>query len=169
LTTQLLPGSTTQLALNLTTQPALNSTTQPIPESTDTRPIWPGRPGLIHRQYLAEKEAWLADNLGVCPASYRRARGLEIYPYHWIRERRRELPIQRLDLDTETLLEGSPDWTNEEVSAWLDRDKIQEQEVERQEDIEYRARGRPSVEGIQGLWNRLEAQKEAREAQYRFA
>jgi hypothetical protein len=116
----------------LTTQPAPKST----PESTivlpDTRPIWPGRPELIYQQYLAEKEAWLADNLEVQPARYRKARGLEIYSLSWFRRRRLELPIQRLDLVTETLLKGTPDWTYEVVSAWLDWDKIQEEEVDKQ-------------------------------------
>ena len=76
LTTQPASESTTQPASESTTQPASESTTQPAPESTpeltpestiiipDTRPIWPGRPELIYRQYLAEKEAWLADNPG---------------------------------------------------------------------------------------------------------
>jgi hypothetical protein len=132
---QFILKSTIQSILNstkLTTQPAPKST----PESTivlpDTRPIWPGRPELIYQQYLAEKEAWLADNLEVQPASYRKARGLEIYSLSWFRRRRLELPKQRLDLVTETLLKGTPDWTYEVVSAWLDWDKIQEEEVDKQ-------------------------------------
>jgi hypothetical protein len=165
-------NSTTLPVVNSTTLPVVNSTTQPVPESIDTRPIWPGRPELIYRQYLAEREFWLADNPGVRPASYRRARGLEIYPYHWIRERRRELPIQRLDLDTEILLEGIADWTNAEVSAWLDWDKIKDQEVERQVEAELVIEGgfgQGRRRGVQGHWNRLEADIEARNAQYRFA
>jgi hypothetical protein len=158
------PESTTQPVPESTTQPVPESTTQPVPESTpestiivaDTRPIWPGRPELIYRQYLAEKEAWLADNPGVgTPASYRRSRGLEIYSASWIRQRRQGLPIWRLDLDTKTLLkEDIAEWSNEEVSAWLDWGKVQDQEAERQAEaelIEAGGFGRTKMRGIRGL------------------
>ena len=118
--------SSGQFILKSTIQSLLNSTpeltTQPAPESTiiipDNRLIWPGRPELIYRQYLAEKEAWLADNPRVKPASYCRSRGLEIYSLSWIKEYCKELPIWRLNLDTETLnKEATAMWVGEEVSA----------------------------------------------------
>jgi hypothetical protein len=187
-TSQPIPRSTSQPVPELTPESTIQpvpeltpeSTIQPVPGSTpestiiipDTRPIWPGRPELIYRQYLTEKAAWLANNPKVRSVSYRRARGLEIYPYHWIRERRQELPIQRLDLDTETLLEGIADWTNEEVSAWLDWDKIKDQEVERQVEAELVIAGgfgQGRRRSVQSLWNRLEGDIEARNTQYRFA
>ena len=125
---------TTQPASESTTQPAPESTTQPAPESTpeltpestiiipDTRPIWPGRPELIYQQYLAKKEAWLADNPGFGTlASYRQSRGLKIYSAVLIRRYRHALLLWRLDLDTETLLKDDiAKWSNEEISAWLD-------------------------------------------------
>ena len=65
--------STIQSILESTSQPDPESTSQPDPESTsqpdqestsqpdlDTCPIWPGRPELIYKKYLAEKEAWLS-------------------------------------------------------------------------------------------------------------
>jgi hypothetical protein len=170
------PESTTQPASESTTQPASESTTQPASDLTiiipDTRPIWPGRPELIYRQYLAKKEAWLADNPGVTPASYRRSRGLEIYSLSWIKQRRQGLPIWRLDLDTETLLkEDIAEWSYDEVSAWLDWGKVQDQEVERQAEaelIEAGGFGRSKERGIRGLWDRVDADIEARNTQYRF-
>jgi hypothetical protein len=111
------------------------------------------------------------DYPGVHLADYRTARGLEIYSNRWIRDRRREFPIQWLDLDTETFLEGSPDWTNEEVSAWLDWDKIQEQEVEQQVEAELIAAGgfgQGRRRGVRSLWNQIESDIQTREEQYRF-
>jgi hypothetical protein len=181
LTTQLVPESTPGSTIELVLESTPGSTIELVPESTpgstielvpDTRPIWPGRPELIYQQYLAEKEAWLASNPKARSAQYRRVTGLEIYPYKWIRERRQELPVQRLNLDTETLIEGIADWTNEEVSAWLDWDKIKDQEVERQVEAEVARAGgfgQSRARGSRGLWNQLEANIEARRAQYRFA
>jgi hypothetical protein len=168
-TIELVPESTPGSTIELVPESTLGSTIELVP---DTRPIWPGRPELIYQQYLAKKEAWLANNPKVRSASYRRARSLEVYPYDWIKERRRELPVQRLDLDTETLIKGIADWTNEEVSAWLDWDKIKDQEVERQVEAEVARAGgfgQSRARGSRGLWNQLEANIEARRAQYRFA
>jgi hypothetical protein len=180
-TTQPAPESTTQPASELTTQPAPESTTQPASESTiiipDNRPIWPGRPELIYRQYLAEKEAWLADNPGFgTPASYRRSRGLEIYSAVLIRRYRHALPLWRLDLDTETLLKDDiAEWSNEEISAWLDWKEVQDQEATREADRQVEAElikaggfGRSKERGVRGLWDRIDADIEARNVQYRF-
>jgi hypothetical protein len=177
------PELTTQPAPESTTQPASESTTQPAPasESTiripDNRPIWPGRPELIYQQYLAEKEAWLADNPGFgTPASYRRSRGLEIYSAVLIRRYRHALPLWRLDLDTETLLKDDiAEWSNEEISAWLDWKEVQDQEATREADREAEAElieaggyGRSKERGVRGLWDRIDADIEARNVQYRF-
>ena len=182
---QFILKSTIQSLLNSTpestTQPASESTTQLASESTiiipDNRPIWPGRPELIYRQYLAEKEAWLADNPGFgTPASYRRSRGLEIYSAVLIRRYRHALPLWRLDLDTETLLKDDiAKWSNEEISAWLDWKEVQDQEATREADREAEAElieaggyGRSKERGVRGLWDRIDADIEARNVQYRF-
>ena len=177
--------STIQSLLNstpeLTTQPAPESTPELTPESTiiipDTRLIWPGRPELIYRQYLAKKEAWLADNPGVNTSdSYRTSRGLEIYSATLIRRRRYDLPLWRLDLDTETLLKDDiAEWSKEEISAWLDWKEVQDQEATREADKEAEAElieaggyGRSKERGVRGLWDRIDADIEARNVQYRF-
>ena len=98
------------------------------------------------------------------------ARGLKQYPQRWRNENRRYLGYQRLDLDTETLLEDSPNWTNEEIDAWLDWDTEETIEVERQEEADYIARGGPSTErGIKGLWGQIGTSIQAEREQYRFA
>ena len=70
-------------------------------------------------------------------------------------ENRKNLGFQRLDLETETLLdyiEHPPKWTNEEVEAWLDWDAQETIEVERQEQAEFDAYGGFNAErGVQGL------------------
>ena len=62
---QLIPKSIIQSILESITQPNPKSAAQPSPESVsqlnprsaDTRPIWLGRPELIHKLYLPEKQA----------------------------------------------------------------------------------------------------------------
>jgi hypothetical protein len=36
------------------------------------------------------------------------------------KQQRRYLPYQRLDLETETMIEGRPHWIDEEVQCWID-------------------------------------------------
>jgi hypothetical protein len=74
-------------------------------------------------------------------------------------------------LDIETLLQGSPHWTNEEVTAWLDWDKKKEEEVKRQveaERITAGGFGESKERGIRGLMSRIGADIEANSIQYRF-
>jgi hypothetical protein len=68
------------------------------PAALDTRPIWLGRPKLLYKQYLAEKEAWLIAHPDVRPANYRTARGLEVYSVRWCNENRRYLLRERINL-----------------------------------------------------------------------
>jgi hypothetical protein len=136
-----------RLILKSTIQSILDApdpTPEPTPASEptpDTRPIWPRRPELIYKQYLIEKEAWLTAHPDVQPASYRTARGLEVYSERWCRRNCKYLPKDRLDLQTETLLDQDPDWTIEEISAWLDNAALEEQEVEQQVEAEIIAAG----------------------------
>jgi hypothetical protein len=143
----------------------------PIP--ADSHPIWPGRPELIHKRYIAEKAAWLIAHPDVQPAEYRKVRGLEYYPKRWLNENRKYLGIQRLDLETETLLdyiEHPPKWTDEEVEAWLDWDAEETIEVERQVQAEFDTRGGFSAErGVQGLNRQIRRDIQARRNEYRFA
>jgi hypothetical protein len=165
------------LILKSTIESILNSTTQPNPESTiqpvpDTRPIWPNRPELIYQRYLANKEAWLTAHPEVQPAQYRTAQGRRNYSKRWLNENRRNLGFWRLDLQTETLLtEDSPNWTDEEVTAWLDWDAQETIEVENQVENELvaaRGFGQSRERGIQGLWGQIEGDIQTKREQYRF-
>jgi hypothetical protein len=139
----------------------------------DTRPIWPGRIEVIYKHYIAEKEAWLAQHPTVRPVNYRKARGLRAYSRQWIKDNkwRLPLPLQRLDLDTETLLdqEDGPQWTDEEIRAWHDYDELEEQRVEEEEEAAFIRRGGFSGErGVRSLWGQIGANIEADKARYRF-
>ena len=93
-----------------------------------------------------------------------------------IRRYRHALPLWRLDLDTETLLKDDiAEWSNEEISAWLDWKEVQDQEATREADREAEAElieaggyGRSKERGVRGLWDRIDADIEARNVQYRF-
>ena len=119
--------------------------TQPVPKLADTRPIWPGRPELIYKRYVKEKEDWLRAYSDVQPAQYRAARGLEHYSKRWLDENRWYLGRQRLDLETETFTEPA-NWTDEEVEAFLDWNTQETIEVEMQQEVEFNIRGGLSAE-----------------------
>jgi hypothetical protein len=171
---QLIPKSTIQSILDSTPQPVPEpGVSEPgVPEPADTRPIWPYRPELIYQRYLAEKEAWLVAHPGIRPARYRTARGLEHYPKRWLNENRRNLGFWRLDLETETLLEDSPNWTDEEVTAWLDWDGQETIRAEQQEEeviIAAGGFGQGPRHGIRDLWRGIETNIQAEQEKYRFA
>jgi hypothetical protein len=139
----------------------------------DTRPIWPGRIELIYQAYLAEKNAWLAANPTVQPAQYRKKKGLKSwtkadythYSLRWL------LPQQRLDLESETLIDGQPNWSREEIYAWLDWDQQQENNIEQQVEAEIVAAGGfggDSRRGIGHIHRQIEAEDTAERRQYRF-
>jgi hypothetical protein len=59
----------------------------------------------------------------------------------WCNENRRYLPRERIDIETETELDNAPNWTHEEISAWLDNEALKEQEIEREVEAELIAAG----------------------------
>ena len=148
--------------------PSPESAIQPDPELVDTRPIWPHRPELIYRRYIDEKEDWLRAHPDVQPAQYRTARGLEQYSKAWLNENRRYLGFRRLDLETETFLEGRAKWTDEEIEAYLDWDIQETIKVEIQEEAKFnRHRGFSREHSVQGLYNQAAAEVQAQEC-YKF-
>ena len=139
----------------------------------DTRPIWPGRIELIYQAYLAEKSSWLAANPTVQSAQYRKKKGLKSwtkadcthYSIRWL------LPQQCLDLESESLIEGQPNWTREEIHAWLDWDEQQEKNIEEQVEAEIVATGGfrgDSRRGIGHIHRQIDADDIAERRQYRF-
>jgi hypothetical protein len=143
------------------------------PIKADTRPIWPGRIELIHQAYLAEKTTWLAANPTVQPAQYRSKRGLQKWSKAACDRRslRWHLPLKRLNLETETLIEGQPKWTDEEIYAWLDWDRQQEQVIEQQVEAEVVAAGGyggDSRRGVGHIHAQIDTESRAEMQQYRF-
>jgi hypothetical protein len=146
-------------------------TSSEAPAALDTRPIWPGRPELLYKQYLAKKEAWLIAHLDVQPANYRTARGLEVYSVRWCNENCRYLPRERIDLQTETELDEALNWTHEEISAWLDNDALKDQEIEQEVEAELISAGgfgQNNERGVRRLQKRIRMDQEAQREQYRF-
>jgi hypothetical protein len=143
------------------------------PIQADTRPIWPGRIELIYQAYLAEKTTWLATNPTVQPAQYRSKRGLQKWSKAACDRRslRWQLPLKRLNLETETLIEGQPKWTDEEIHAWLDWDRQQEQAIEQQVEAELVAAGGyggNSRRGVGHIHAQIDTESRVETQQYRF-
>jgi hypothetical protein len=144
----------------------------PIQVPGDTRPIWPGRPELIYQAYIAEKEAWLAANPAILPAQYRSKRGLPRWSESWCRQHKKFLPYQRLNLQSETLIPGDPNWSYEELRAWLDWDVKKQEEADQHAEAELLAAGgfgrvRQGL-GLQGGMNRISGEIVAEGRAYRF-
>ena len=138
----------------------------------DTRPIWPGRPELIYQAYLAEKEAWLAANPTVLPAQYRHKRGLPKWSESWCRQNKKFLPYQQLNLQSETLIPGDPNWSYEELRAWLDWDQKKQEEADQEAEAELIAAGGfgrvRNNQGLRGGMCRIGEDIAAEKALYRF-
>ena len=83
----------------------------------DNRPIWPGRPEVIFSQYLANRDTWLAAHPIIQTSQYRIALGLKSWSIQWCKQQVKYLPKQRLDIKTERLLDGDPNWSIEEIQA----------------------------------------------------
>jgi hypothetical protein len=118
--------------------PILEPEPEPEPEPViqDTRPISPNRIEILYQDYLARKAAFLTAHPTVRPRNYRRAAGLSAVCEKAVyKSQRKFLPYQRIDLATETLVEGRPHWTDEEVQCYIDE---QERLEEVQCDIEQR-------------------------------
>ena len=67
----------------------------------------------------------------------------------WLNKNCKYLEYQRLDLETETLLdyiENPPKWTDEEVEVWLDWDVKETIKVKRQVQVEFDTHGGLSAE-----------------------
>ncbi|KIM92565.1 hypothetical protein OIDMADRAFT_62452 [Oidiodendron maius Zn] len=130
------PQATIQVALQRTVSRASTSNPENTTIEVDTRPIWPGRPELIYQAYLDAKEAWLAINIAVNPAQYRSKRGLTRWSKSWCRQNKKFLPYQRLDLESETLIPGDPNWSYEELYAWLNWDEKKQEEADQEAEAE---------------------------------
>jgi hypothetical protein len=89
----------------------------------------------------------------------------------WCNENRRNLPRERINLETETELDEAPNWTHEEISAWLDNDALKDQEIEKEVEaklISAGGFGQSKERGVRGLQNRIRRDQEAQREQYRF-
>ena len=161
---------TAQVALQ---SQSLESRANTMDLEVDTCPIWPGRPELIYQAYLAEKEAWLAANPTVLPLQYRHKRGLPKWSESWCRQNKKFLPYQRLNLQSETLIPGDPNWSYEELRAWLDWDQKKQEEADQEAEAELIAAGgfgrvRQGL-GLQGGMNRISKEIVTEKRDYRFS
>ena len=89
----------------------------------------------------------------------------------WCNENRRYLPRERIDLQTETELDEAPNWTHEEISAWLDNDALKDQQIEQEVEAELISAGgfgQNKERGVRRLQKRIQRDREAEREQYRF-
>ena len=139
-----------------------------LPELPDTRPIWPRRPEMIYSKYLADKNAYLIAHPHI--RDYRRARGLEIRSTQQRKYWARFMGLQRLDLETETLVPGRPHWLPEEIDAYADFQALENEREEQVIEVEMASQGGFGTErGIKGVHTRIRHQIQQENAQYRFA
>ena len=87
------------------------------------------------------------------------------------RDQARFLPLERIDLETEKVVEGCPHWTDDEIRAFLDYGQRQEEEQCEIELAELKAySGRFCADrGNKALWAALERKRDQDRLLYRFA
>jgi hypothetical protein len=138
---------------------------------TDSRPIYPNRIEMVYNRYLARKQDYLAAHPQVKESQYRRVAGLktwDMYSRRYLKETNLKFR-QRLDINTKTLIEGSPNWTNEELDAFLDFQEDEDQRVEEEENERYiRMSGRNTEIGIRGIQRQIAEQQKRDEETYCF-
>ncbi len=118
------------------------------PKPADNRPIWPGRVEVIYETYLAIKSEWLAVNKVVREKDYRKKAGLKDHNSDagWCTYHSKFMPTSRLDLTTELLLPGRPHWKREEIEAFVDDEKRQDDAMEARDLAKFKAQGNFGVQ-----------------------
>ena len=117
----------------------------------DPRPLAPNRPELLVHAYRQEKNLWLNAHLTVRPSEYRKARGWPTYRPQVLQEQLRFMPHERRDRITKSVTSNNPKWTDEEIYAWIDYERKEEDEIVKTLDAEYLAEGRLQTKGFRGL------------------
>jgi hypothetical protein len=165
--------TTTQVAVRRVVSRANTSDPENTTIEVDTRPIWPGRPELIYQAYIAEKEAWLAANPAILPAQYRSKRSLPRWNESSYRQNKKFLPYQRLNLQSEALIPGDPNWSYKELRAWLDWDKKKQEQADQEAGAELIAAGGfgrvRKDQGLQVGMSRISKNIAAEKRDYRFS
>jgi hypothetical protein len=125
---------------------------QELEPELDARPIDPNRIEVIYQNYLVKMAAYLASHLFV--RHYRKAVGLKEYKLSDCKAVKRFLPMERIDLYTGRI-PGRPNWTKEEIWAWMDEEARKDEEADAIELAKLQVRGGRfgSQRGIAGLLN----------------
>lgn len=140
---------------------------------TDTRPIWPGRIEVIYAKYIAEKTVWLTSHPHIQASEYRSARGLTIYTpkdrrYHALSRTSVLRYTERIDLTTEKVVAGKPNWSDEELDAYIDYQLNAEADLEKGLLEEFVAAGCLNTHRPNDIHQRIERDIDDESARYQF-
>ena len=98
----------------------------PPPLPLPPKPLYHDRPEIIYQQYITEKESWLAKNPSVQANQYQKAQGWQIYSKRIIEDYRIHLGLDRYKPSGEYIRGYHPNWTVEEITAWIDYQEVLE-------------------------------------------
>lgn len=128
----------------------------PTPILSSTKKLAPDRPEVVWQAYIKERDTWLAQNPYVKLRDYRRHRGLsKVLKKSLLDWHRGHMPLDRRDL-TGKIIPGKPNWTSEEVMAWLDHEEIRgEQVYQETKALASKNNGIPIVETIREIMTRV--------------
>lgn len=137
---------------------------QPRPQPSLQKQLSPDRPEVLLQAYLAEKEAWLAQHPTVRPAEYRKARKWTTPRPKVLKEQAFYMPRERREL-TGTIIADKANWTNEEITVWLDNEQRKDEEEYNGLQVEFDANGQTfATNGPRDIWARVE-EEHARESE----
>lgn len=151
-------------------EPEAQSTTIPEVE-TDSRPIYPNRIEMVYDRYLTRKKAYLQAHPKVKESQYRRAIGLKtwnVFDRRHIKETKLKY-FQRLNIYTREYVDGRPNWTNEELDAFLDFEEEEDRNIERLENERFASMGERNTEtGLGAMYMRIIEEGKRDEELYSF-
>jgi MULE transposase-like protein len=123
---------------------------------TIPKQLSPDRPEVLIQAYLAEKTAWLAQHPTVQPAEYRKAQKWKTPRPKVLKEQVFYMPRERRDL-TGRIIADKANWTNEEITVWLDNEEKKEQDEYNRLESEFVRNGNRHTENrSRDIWARLE-------------
>ena len=112
------------------------------------KPLHPDRPEMCMIHYNTERSKWLEENPTVSIDKYREVRGLPTYTNNDIKYHcYRHLHFYEWQAPTGEIVSREPNWTNEEVIAWIDNQRRLDDEL--MDKMTREQAGKPSL--IRGL------------------
>ncbi|PMD15820.1 hypothetical protein NA56DRAFT_709468 [Hyaloscypha hepaticicola] len=138
-------ASTVQAVITAPIAPVTSTVQAVLTAPVAPKQLSPDRPEVLMQAYLAEKTAWLAQHPTVRPTEYRKARKWKNPRPKVLKEQLFYMPKERRDLNGD-IITTKANWTNKEITVWLDNEERKEEEEYNRLQVEFDANGQRHTE-----------------------